>query len=260
MADSKKLTIVVIPGAWHVPATYAKLTVALRDAGYEVHIPTLPSVSNERPPKADLYTDTEVAKDFVSKLADGGHTLIVILHSYGGQVGTNALAELSLQARSKAGKIGGVAHLIYMCATVSLEGGSMIDHVRRFGHMDLVPLAFDFAEDDSVVVRAPKVTMVGEGVPDNEADAYINTFLRWNGKCMYQPISRCAWREIPVSYIYTTIDMTVPLDYQKSMVQILEKEGRPVDTYELQTGHCPNLTATDGVVDVINKVTAKVQV
>ncbi|KAJ9313059.1 hypothetical protein DTO271D3_6661 [Paecilomyces variotii] len=149
IADSKKLTIVVIPGAWHVPATYAKLTVALRDAGYEVHIPTLPSVSNERPPKADLYADTEVAKDFVSKLADGGHTLIMILHSYGGQVGTNALAELSLQARSK-----------------------------RFGHMDLVPLAFDFAEDDSVVVRAPKVTMVGEGVPDDEADAYINTFLR----------------------------------------------------------------------------------
>ncbi|KAJ9295041.1 hypothetical protein DTO271G3_6211 [Paecilomyces variotii] len=111
--------------------------------------------------------------------------------------------------------------------------------------MDLVPVDFDLAEDDSAVFRASKVTIVGEGVPDDEADAYIktsiNTFLRWNGKCMYQPISRCVWREIPASYIYTTIDMIVTLDYQNSMVQILEKEGRPVKTYKLQSGHYPNL-------------------
>jgi hypothetical protein len=30
-----------------------------------------------------------------------------------------------------------------------------------------------------------------------------------------------AWREIPVSYIYTTPDMTVPLVYQESMVEYL---------------------------------------
>lgn len=47
--------------------------------------------------------------------------------------------------------------------------------------------------------------------------------------------------------------MTVPLDYQKSFVEGMEKTGRPVRTFELATGHCPNLTATDGVVDAINK-------
>jgi pimeloyl-ACP methyl ester carboxylesterase len=260
MAVTKKPTLVLVPGGWSVPASYAKLTSALKAAGYEVHVPALPSVSDERPPKADLDTDTQVVRDYVTKLADEGHTIIAILHSYSGQVGTNALKGLGLEARSQQGKPGGVVHLVYMCASASLEGVSMVDKVKEFDHMHLMPVAFDFAEDGSVVCRAPKVTMVtGEGVPEEEIDAYVDSLVRWNGKCMYQPISQCAWREIPVSYIYTTLDMTLPLDYQKSMVQTLEKEGRKVDTYELQTGHCPNLTATDGVVDVIEKVAAKVQ-
>ncbi|GAD95457.1 conserved hypothetical protein [Paecilomyces variotii No. 5] len=216
---------------------------ALRAAAYEVYIPTLLSVSNSRPPTADLNTDTEVVKNFVTKLADEGHNIVVILHSYSGQ----------------AGKIGGVAHLVYMCASASLEGVSMIDKIKGFGHMELMPLAFDFAEDGSRVVAASKVTMIGEGIPEEEAEAYIDTFLRWNGKCMYQPISRAAWREIPLSYIYTINDMTIPLVYQKSMVEAIEKEGCHVDTYELQTGHYPNLTPTNGVVDIIEKVTANVQ-
>ncbi|KAL1872153.1 hypothetical protein Plec18167_006756 [Paecilomyces lecythidis] len=259
MADSKKPTLVIVPGGWHAPSTYSKLTAALEAAGYEVRIPALLSVSNSRPPTADLNTDTEVVKDFVTELVNEGHNIVVILHSYSGQVGSNALTGLGVEERSKAGKVGGVAHLVYMCASASLEGVSMIDKVKEFGHMELMPLAFDFAEDGSGVVAAPKVTMIGEGVPEEEAEAYINTFLRWNGKCMYQPISRAAWREIPLSYIYTTNDMTIPLVYQKSMVEAIEKEGCHVDTYELQTGHCPNLTATDGVVDIIKKVIAKVQ-
>jgi hypothetical protein len=48
--------------------------------------------------------------------------------------------------------------------------------------------------------------------------------------------------------------MTVPLDYQKSFVADMEKAGRPLRTFELATGHSPNLTATAGVVDAINQV------
>ncbi|KAK3391166.1 hypothetical protein B0H63DRAFT_493206 [Podospora didyma] len=59
------------------------------------------------------------------------------------------------------------------------------------------------------------------------------------------PLARsttAACREIPVAYIRCTADMTVPLDYQNSF------------TFDLATGHCPNLTAVDGVVDALNKI------
>lgn len=75
---------------------------------------------------------------------------------------------------------------------------------------------------------------------------------------MYLPIVNTpAWRDkVGVSYIYTTGDLTVPVDYQKSMVSLMEKEGKVVETVELETGHSPNLTATDEVVDAVVKFTS----
>ena len=122
------------------------------------------------------------------------------------------------------------------------------------GHEALMPIAFDFADDMTVLCRDPKVQLVGEGVEEQELEAYLATLVRWNGQGMYDGIKNCAWREIPVTYIYTTADMTVPLDYQKSMVALLEEQGRKVKTSELATGHCPNLTTTNELVAAINNV------
>ncbi len=106
------------------------------------------------------------------------------------------------------------------------------------------------------MVRDPKALLVGPGFEDAEAEAYVESLGRWNGRCMYQEVAQCAWREIPVTYIYTGRDMTVPLEYQKSMVDLMKAEGREVQTFELETGHCPNVTKTEEVVGIINEVVA----
>ena len=193
---------------------------------------------------------------YVESLVDAGHGVIAIMHSYGGQVGTNALYGLGLRDRTQHGKSGGVIHLIYMCAFALPEGGSMVGKVKEFGHEHLLPLAFDFADDDSCVNRDPKTLLVGPGIEVDVAEAYVSSLVRWNGKSMYQAITHCSWREIPVTYIYTSRDMTVPLDYQKSMVERMQAEGRMVHTFQLATGHCPNLTMTQEVVDIITHVAA----
>lgn len=48
--------------------------------------------------------------------------------------------------------------------------------------------------------------------------------------------------------------MTVPIHYQRNFVDVLEREGREVQTFELEAGHCPNFTDPQGVVDAVNKV------
>ncbi|KAI1478092.1 alpha/beta-hydrolase [Daldinia eschscholtzii] len=237
-----KPTLVIIHGAWHVPQSYSKLTKALKNAGYEVHVPRLPSANGARPPNADLSTDSDLVRSYVESLVDAGRTVVAIMHSYGGQVGTNSLCDLGLASRSEKGLPGGVYQLIYMCAFALPEGGSMVGKVREFGHEHLLPLAFDFAEDNSCVSRDPKTLLVGEGVDDAELNEYLSTL----------EVTKCAWREIPVAYIYTSADMTVPFDYQKSMVEKMEADGQKVRTVELATGHCPNLTMTKGLVDAID--------
>ncbi len=256
---TNKPTLVLVHGGWHIPSTYTKFTRSLRSAGYEVHVPRLPSMNETRPPNTDLATDTALIRGYVESLVDAGRTVIVIMHSYGGQVGTNALYNLGLNNRkqNEDGQSGGVVHLIYMCAFALPEGGSMVGKVKEFGHEHLLPLAFDFADDDSCVNRDPKTLLVGPGVDDAEVETYVSSLVRWNGKSMYQAVEHCAWREIPVTYIYTTQDMTVPWDYQKSMVERMQAEGQAVHTFELATGHCPNLTMTQEVVDIVKHVTGE---
>lgn len=50
----------------------------------------------------------------------------------------------------KEGLPGGVSHLMYMTTPAVPEGKSMVDAVRDFGHEELLPLAFDFADDKSL--------------------------------------------------------------------------------------------------------------
>ncbi|KAI1106619.1 alpha/beta-hydrolase [Jackrogersella minutella] len=256
MTANAKPAILIVHGGWHVPESYAKLTAALEATGYEVHVPRLPSVNDARPPTADLSTDTAYLRDCATRLVEAGRTLVAVMHSYGGHVGTNALYGLGAPARSAQGLTGGISSLIYLTAYAVPAGQAMVDTVNRFGHADLIPLAFDCAADDTCVPRDPRGMLTGPGCSDAETDAYLRTLVRWNGRCMYQPSEHCAWRDggIAVAYIYTTKDATVPVDYQRSFAEGMEREGVRVRTFELATGHCPNLTATEGVVDAINKV------
>lgn len=253
---SSKPTIAIVHVGWHIPSSYSKLTDHLQSSGLEVHIPRLPSMNETRPPNADLATDTQLIRSYVESLVEAGRSVILVLHSYGGQVGTNALVGLGLEARAKKGLKGSVSHLVYMCGFAQLEDKSMVDKVNEFGHGELMSLAFDFAEDKSVVCRDPKMSLLGDGqgAEESEVQEYLSSLARWNGTCMYQSISHCAWREVPVTYVYMRSDMTVPLNYQKSMVETMKKEGREVATTELSTGHCPNLTKAKEVADIILKV------
>ncbi|KAF2820259.1 alpha/beta-hydrolase [Ophiobolus disseminans] len=256
--ESKDSIVLLVCGGWHVPRSYSKLSEQLELAGYDVHVPALPSVSGSRPPNADLYSDTETVRSVAKELVSAGHEIVVLMHSYGGQVGTNALHGLSLETRRKEGLTGGVSNLIYLTAYALPEGKAMIDAVRHFDHEALMPLAFDFTDDMSCVSRDPRTLLVGEtGLPASEVDDYIATFVRWNGQAMYQPLttSRAAWRDIPVTYIHTTKDMTVPFVYQEWCVEQMEREGVEVQIAMLETGHCASFTAAKKVADIVDQLT-----
>jgi hypothetical protein len=78
-----------------------------------------------------------------------------------------------------------------MAAFAQAENRSMMYKVKEFGHEDLIPFAFEFADDKTVVSRDPKGLLVGNSTSISEAemDAYVKTLIRWNGECMYQGIS-----------------------------------------------------------------------
>ncbi|KAI1383834.1 Alpha/beta hydrolase fold-1 [Hypoxylon trugodes] len=244
MATENNPTLLIVHGGWYVPDSYEKLTNALRGAGFEVHIPRLLSMNNARPPNADLISDSDLIRSYATSLVEAGRTVVVVLHSYGGQ-----------------GLTGGISHLIYLTGFALVQGKSMVDVVAEFGHMDDMPIAFGFDEDRSCVPNFPKEGLVGQPFADQldpkELKTYLASLCRWNGEYMHQPLQNTpAWSDdVKVSYIYTRTDLTNPLYQQKSFVEFMEKGGKQIETVKVDSGHSPNLTATKEV-DAIIKFTS----
>lgn len=121
---SDKPAILLLCGGWHTPESYAKLIKALEAAGHDVHCPRHPSTKQERPPTASLAEDTVSMRAYVTKLVDEGRRVVAIAHSYGGQIASNSLYGLGLDARKEKGLPGGVSDIVYMAAFALPEGTS----------------------------------------------------------------------------------------------------------------------------------------
>ncbi|THV63468.1 hypothetical protein D6D28_10662 [Aureobasidium pullulans] len=105
-----KPSIVLVPGAWHVPAHFSQVIEKLEDQGYVcvgVNLST-----NTRDPLVDgrllgIEDDVAAIRAAVMSQLDTGHDVVVVTHSYGTVPGTAALTGLSLKARKTAGKSNG---------------------------------------------------------------------------------------------------------------------------------------------------------
>ncbi|RDW94112.1 alpha/beta hydrolase [Aspergillus mulundensis] len=250
-------TIVIIHGAWHNPTHYSSLSNGLRSLSHNVLIPSLPSMNGTRPPTSDLHTDTAQIRRYIESLADAGHRLVILMHSYGGQVGTNALAGLDTRTRGASNLPGGVIRLVYMCAHALSEGMSMFGIAKAAGREKALLDAFIVADDGMVEYREVRERMIGPpgDLSEEMVESYIARLRPWNGKGLYQEIQAAAWRDIPVSYLLTLQDRLMPVAYQNAMVARLRAEGVEVEVFELETGHCPHATTTGKVVEILHAVT-----
>lgn len=119
-----KPVIVIVPGAWHRPKHYQRINDGLQKFQYEAVGVTLPSVDS-KPPLTSWDKDAEAAREVILKSLDAGKDVIVIAHSYGGVVMSEAVKGLGKNAREEQGLGAGVVRLIYMCAIAPQEGQSL---------------------------------------------------------------------------------------------------------------------------------------
>jgi alpha-beta hydrolase superfamily lysophospholipase len=130
-SSCQDIAIVVVQGSFHTPQAYDALTQALKDQGFTTFQPELPSCSNTEDgdfPSKTLHDDSAVIKGLIERLVnDEGKRVFVIMHSYGGLVGSNAISEdLGFTYRQSAGLSGGVIHLFYIAAFLLDKGQSVL--------------------------------------------------------------------------------------------------------------------------------------
>ncbi|KAL8898218.1 MAG: hypothetical protein Q9207_006817 [Kuettlingeria erythrocarpa] len=125
MSSNGKPATVLVHGAWHVPKHYTDFIARLQHAGFEVFCPLLPTCDESKRPNGDLYADAQVVRNLFISLIEQSRDVVVILHSYGGAVGAEAIKGLLMRERAAEGLQGGVTHLIYMCGFMLQVGESV---------------------------------------------------------------------------------------------------------------------------------------
>lgn len=120
-----KPSICIIHGAWHHPAYYQLLVDAFQNLGHETICPRLPSCTEGVSFENSLAEDVNCIRRNVTGLIDAGKEVVVVMHSYGGVVGTEALHGLGLENRKTAGNAGGVKRMIFLTAFIPQLGQSL---------------------------------------------------------------------------------------------------------------------------------------
>lgn len=119
-----KPTLVLVPGSWHRPSCFSLLIPHLERQGYSVVGLSLPSVGTTPGKAATFEDDCTALREAIGKV---NGDVVVICHSYGGAVTTQALKGLNHKVKV----------IVYLCAYMLGEHVCISDTiVKRASWLD----------------------------------------------------------------------------------------------------------------------------
>lgn len=98
----------------------------MHQRGWETEAVTYPSVGAE-PATLGLQDDAQALHDALDGLINQAKDVVLVVHSYGGLVGSSAAKGLGQKQRAEEGKAGGIIMLVYLAAFVLPMGNSILD-------------------------------------------------------------------------------------------------------------------------------------
>lgn len=124
-----KPTIVFVPGLWEGPTVFSALATTLESPphNYPTLSVTLPNTGKASPGNETLQGDVRGIRRQIGPLVESGKEIVLVMHSAGGFLGSNAIEGLALEGRKREGKQGGVRELVFLAAGIMPEGATHAD-------------------------------------------------------------------------------------------------------------------------------------
>lgn len=113
-------TILFVSGFWEGPAPFAQVSSLLQDYSFPTEIAHLTSTGKVLPGNPSKLDDIAAVRSAVTKLTDSGKEVVMVMHSAGGFIGSNAIEGLGIRTRGEAK--GGVIKLGSLAGAVFPEG------------------------------------------------------------------------------------------------------------------------------------------
>lgn len=250
MASSKPV-IFLITGAWHIPYHYRLLANRLRHQGYIVHCPLLETNNNAKPPTKTLDDDVKQIRDMALTVLDASQDIVALMHSYGGVVGSNAFAGLGAADRKTGGH---VRALVYMAAFIPFENESL---AGIFGGG--LPPWLTPNDEGTIDIDNPHFHFYHDLLPEEQDDCASRLVAHptvAQFEAMKMPLTKSAWRTIPVMYLLCKDDKALPVEVQEMMIGRIEKDepGLIVDREYLPASHTPFISVPDRIMAVMMRI------
>ncbi|KAK8040775.1 hypothetical protein PG994_013782 [Apiospora phragmitis] len=236
-----KPVIVIVPGAWQKPVAWNGFVQQLQAAGYEAIHVALPTVGGTVLPLAGLADDVAAVRTVLQKLAREGKKALVLGHSSGGLVGSNAIAEQ-----------GNVVGMIYLSAFMIPSGKALLDMLG--GN----PLPWMDIQGDRVVGVPEMLPQVAFNDLVGEEQAKWAAEMTHTSTALFAtPSSHEPWASsTPCGYVFCSDDNALPFPIQQQMAGQLGSEPK---TVTLKAGHCPFLSMPGQLLEAVKTLEMQMQ-
>lgn len=222
-------SLVFVPGAWHSPEYWSKVTALLND--YKCICPELPTTTGSGAFKDDL----EAVRAAILS-AEG--QVVVVVHSYGSIPGSSALKGLTGSR---------VIGIIAIATGFPMTGVNLLD---GFGGK---PPPFWKIEDGLAKLVVDCRELFYHDLPEAEGNEWVAKLRKQSVDAFYSgELVYAGWKEVPAWYLITTDDKTFPIEVQHKIAEDAQKEGK-VTVREIDSSHSPMLSRPQETADFIKE-------
>ena len=245
-------TLLFVPGAWHKPSCYDKITTILQKK-HNLRCVSITLPSTQGDPSATFKDDLDTARQAISTETSQGRDVVVIAHSYGGIVGNSAVKGFARPqdtvSSTSTSSTGHVIGLILIASGFALTGFTFMDPFfgrpppawrvnKETGYAEIIVNPSDFFYHD---------------LPKEEAEYWTSQLTTQSLKALFEggEYVYAGWKDVPSWYIGTVEDRGLPVVVQRIQVGTVREVGAKVEHRELQTSHSPFLSRPEETAGLV---------
>ena len=247
-STTHKPAFLLVHAGFHLPATYAPFLDLVSKAGFVVRCPHLTTNGDAIPPKATLQDDVTTVQAVLTELAGDGYQIIVLAHSYGGLVASEAITADLYAEHEKAG----VVRLIYLSAWMIQPDTTLVQTLDKHGFPTKIEL--DMNEHGMAFPKNPLEAFYHD-VDEERAESLAKKLVTHNFNEISKTIHHAPWKDLPTFFVYCTEDLALGLELQKTMVRDAVESGAvEFHVRELESSHSPFWSMPAAVVAIVEEV------
>ncbi|TGO45690.1 hypothetical protein BCON_0373g00080 [Botryotinia convoluta] len=248
---SNNPTLVFVPGAWHLPEIWEKVTSLLKEQHYKCIPVELPSTADDA--MVGFGDDIIAVRETILSETKSGRDVILVVHSYGGAVGQSAVKGLTRRypdnlSSTDEKPTGHVIGLVMMACGFAQTGISFIDAIGG-----IPPPLWRFDDSGFAMLELPAREAFYHDLPEEEGKYWVSRLKKQSQKVLKEggEWAYAGRMDLPVWYLTTMDDRTFPVEVQGRFVKMARDVGVDLTVREVVSSHSPMLSRPQETMEFI---------